>query len=178
MALKLIKLTTEYKRQLCEMISEWKDDLERTGAKPIPAPLFGNDSEDIDRYIDGLEYKTATVDKVPDSVFFLFDEEKDRLLGAVHIRHYLNEFLAKYSGHIGMGIRPSERRKGYASEMLKLAYAECGKLGIDRVVITCDKDNAGSARAIVRSGGVLEQEFISPAGTARQRYTINIYREK
>ena len=172
--LKLIKLTKDYEKQLREMLDEWKAELERTGAKPIPAPLFRNDPFDIGRYIDGLEYKTPTEAMVPDSVFFLYDSERDILIGAVHIRHYLNDTLRKWSGHIGIGIRPSERRRGHASEMLRLALAECKKLGIDRVQITCDKENKGSVGVIVKNGGTIECEFLSPEGKERQRYIIDI----
>jgi predicted acetyltransferase len=172
--LKLIKLTKDYEKQLREMLDEWKAELERTGAKPIPAPLFRNDPFDIGRYIDELEYKTPTEAMVPDSVYFLYDSERDILIGAVHIRHYLNDALRRWSGHIGIGIRPGERRKGHATEMLRLALVECKRLGIDRVQITCDKENIGSAKAIIKNGGVPECEFLSPNGAERQRYIIII----
>ena len=171
--LRLIKITEEYQAQLTEMISEWKDDLEKSGAKPVPAVIFKNDPADMQKYIRELEYKTAADGMVPDSVFFLYDDEADRLLGAVHIRHYLNDALAQWSGHIGIGIRPSERRKGYATQMLRLALDECRRLGIDSVQITCNKENIGSAKAIIKNGGVLEKEFSSPDGVTRQRYRIN-----
>ena len=172
--LELIKLSKDYEDQLRDMLDEWKSELERTGAKPIPAPLFRNDPSDIGRYIDGLEHKIPAGGMVPDSVFFLYDRKRDVLIGAVHIRHYLNDALREWSGHIGIGIRPSERRKGHATEMLRLALAECKKLGIDRVQMTCDKENIGSAGAIVKNGGILEREFLSPEGKERQRYIINI----
>lgn len=108
------------------------------------------------------------------SVFFLLDEDRDRLLGAVNIRHYLNDSLLKEGGHIGDGIRPSERRKGYATEMIRLALIECKKLGIDKVLMTCDKDTIGSAKSIVKNGGVLENEFVNSDGDVEQRYWISI----
>lgn len=107
-------------------------------------------------------------------MFFLLDEDRDRLLGAVNIRHYLNDSLLKEGGHIGDGIRPSERRKGYATEMIRLALLECKKLGIDKVLMTCDQDNIGSVRAIVKNGGVLENEFVNAEGHVEQRYWISI----
>lgn len=107
-------------------------------------------------------------------MFFLLDEDRDRLLGAVNIRHYLNDALLKEGGHIGDGIRPGERRKGYATEMIRLALIECKKLGIDKVLMTCSKDNIGSARSIVKNGGVLESEFVNSDGDIEQRYWISI----
>ncbi|MBQ5311205.1 MAG: GNAT family N-acetyltransferase [Oscillospiraceae bacterium] len=172
--LRLIRLTEEYAHVLTDMLAEWRADLAKSGAKPIPGPIF-REYHDIGDYIAHLEHKTASEGIVPDSVLFLLDDDRDILLGAVHIRHYLNDALAEWSGHIGMGIRPSERRKGYASEMLRLALDECRRLGITTVQITCNKENTGSARAIIKNGGILAREFPAPDGTERQRYLINIF---
>ena len=111
---------------------------------------------------------------VPSSVFFLLDIDRDRLIGAVDIRHYLNERLLRDGGHIGDGVRPSERRKGYATEMIRLALIECGKLGINKVLMICNKDNIGSAKSIIRNGGVLENEITDPDGVTEQRYWITL----
>ncbi len=174
MKLRLIKLTKAYERQLCEMIDEWKADQERNHTNHSPWAIFRNDCHDFDYYLDHLEVREATDGLVSDSVFFLLDEERDRLLGAVNIRHYLSESLLKEGGHIGDGIRPSERRKGYATEMVRLALIECRKLGIDRVLMTCEKSNIGSAKSIIRNGGVLENEFVNSDGEIEQRYWITL----
>lgn len=174
MGLKLIKLTEEYEKQLGEMIDEWKKDQEINHTNHSPWAIFKNDYHDFDRYLEQLEVKTATEDRVPDSVFFLLDEEKNRLLGAVNIRHDLNAALLQEGGHIGAGVRPSERRKGYATEMIRLALLECKKLGIDRALVTCDKENVGSAKAIVKNGGVLENDFVNSDGEVEQRYWITL----
>jgi predicted acetyltransferase len=174
MKLKLIKLTKEYEQQLGEMIDEWKVDQELNHTNHSPWAIFKNDYHDFDHYLEHLEVKTASEGLVPDSVFFLLDEDRNRLLGAVNIRHYLNEALLREGGHIGDGIRPGERRKGYASEMIRLALIECRKLGIDRVLMTCDKDNVGSVKSIIKNGGVLENEFVNSDGVTEQRYWISI----
>ena len=174
MALKLIKLTREYEKQLGEMIDEWKEDQEINHTNRSPWAVFKNDYHDFEHYLADLEIKTETENRVPDSVFFLLDEDRNRLLGAVNIRHYLNDSLLREGGHIGDGIRPSERRKGYATEMIRLALIECRKLGIDKVLMTCEKDNTGSARSIMKNGGVLENEIINSDGEIEQRYWITI----
>lgn len=110
---------------------------------------------------------------VPDSTFFCLDEERDIMVGAVNIRHYLNDYLLAHGGHIGDGIRPSERRKGYATKMIGLALEECRKLGITRVLLVCDKDNIGSAKSIVKNGGILENE-VEQDGMVEQRYWIEL----
>ena len=174
MGLKLITLNRAYEKQLGEMIDEWKADQEQNHTDRSPGAIFKYDYHDFDSYLAHLELKEPKDGKVPTSVFFLLDEERDRLLGAVDIRHYLNEFLLREGGHIGDGIRPSERRKGYGTEILRLALTECGKLGIDRVLVTCYKDNVGSAKAIQKNGGVLENEIVCADGAIMQRYWITL----
>ena len=174
MKVKLIKLTKEYYFHLKEMIDEWKEDIEKNNTNHSPWAIFKNDYKDFDYYLDNLEFKEVREGKVPDSVFFLLDEERNILLGAVNIRHYLNDYLLKYAGHIGDGIRPSERRKGYATKMISLALQECKKLGIEKVLMVCDKDNIGSRKSIMNNGGILENEFVDEKGKVNQRYWINI----
>ena len=174
MALKLIKLTKEYEKQLGEMIDEWKLDQEINHTNHSPWAIFKNDYHDFDYYLDNLELKEPRDGLVPDSTFFLLDDERNILLGAVNIRHYLIDFLLLHGGHIGDGVRPSERRKGYATEMIRLALLECKKLGIDKVLIICDKDNIGSMKSIVKNGGVLENEIVGKDGRIEQRYWINL----
>ena len=76
--------------------------------------------------------------------------------------------------HIGDGIRPSERKKGYATKMIALALEECKKLNIDRVLMVCFKDNIGSSKCTINNGGVLENEIIHEDGTIDQRYWIKL----
>ncbi|MCR4911425.1 MAG: GNAT family N-acetyltransferase [Bacilli bacterium] len=172
--LRLIKLTKNYQRQLVEMIEEWKQDIEINHTNGSPWAIFKNDCHDFDYYLSNLELKEAKDGYVPDSTFFLYDEERDILIGAVNIRHYLNEKLLREGGHIGDGIRPSERRKGYATKMIGLALIECKKLGIDRVLMICNKENIGSAKSIINNGGVLENEFVDEGGNIEQRYWIEL----
>lgn len=172
--IKLIKLTNKYKLQLAEMIDEWKLDQELNHTNHSPWVLFKNDYNDFDNYLNNLELKEEKDGKVPNSVFFLFDDERDRLIGAVSIRHYLNDFLLREGGHIGDGIRPSERRKGYATLMISLALDECKKLGIKKVLMVCDKDNIGSKKSIINNGGILENEIVNIDGNVDERYWIEI----
>lgn len=88
--------------------------------------------------------------------------EGDIYLGRVSIRHTLNPRLREFGGHIGYEIRPSARRRGYATLALKLALERCRELGIERALVTCDVDNLGSRRVIETNGGELEGEFTVP----------------
>lgn len=171
---RLIKLSEKYKDQLGEMIDEWKKDQEINHTSHSPWAIFKNDYHDFEYYLANLEVNAPEKDFVPDSTFFLLDDERDILLGAVNIRHDLNDYLLKHGGHIGDGIRPSERNKGYATKMIGLALEECRKLGIDRVLIVCDKDNLASAKSIINNGGVLEDELMNEDGTIEQRYWIDL----
>ena len=94
------------------------------------------------------------------------------MVGTVNIRHWLSEALLVNGGHIGDGIRPSERKKGYATKMIALALEECKKLNIDRVLMVCSKYNIGSAKSIINNGGIIENEIINDDGTIDQRYWI------
>lgn len=169
MKLKLVKLTTEYKPQLDEMMTEWT----ATGEQIIPYAIRKNDFRDFDKYLSELEIKETDGRLVPDSTFFCLDEERNIFVGAVNIRHYLNEGLLKTGGHIGDGVRPSERRKGVATKMIGLALEECKKLGIDRVMMACDDNNIGSAKSIENNGGKLENK-IEDDGKLVRRYWIEL----
>ena len=174
MNVRLIKLTKEYYNQLAEMIDEWKLDQEVNHTNHSPWAIFKNDYHDFDYYLENLELKEPKDGKVPDSVFFLLDVDRNILLGAVNIRHYLNDYLVKYAGHIGDGIRPSERRKGYATEMIRLSLIECKKLGIIKVLMVCDKSNIASRKSIIKNGGILENEFLDDKGEVQQRFWIEL----
>jgi predicted acetyltransferase len=78
-----------------------------------------------------------------------------------------------YSSHIGYGIRPSERKKGYAALMLSMALPIAKELGISKALITCDRDNLGSAKTIIKNGGVLENE-VQEEERVTQRYWVEL----
>lgn len=174
MNIELVKLTPEYKNQLFDMLSEWKKDIEINHTDSSPYMIFRNDYHDFDYYLENLEIKEETPEgRVPDTTLFCLDKDKNIFVGAVNIRHYLNEGLLATGGHIGDGIRPSERRKGYGTAMLALALEECKKLGIQKVLVTCNKDNIGSAKCIQKNGGILENE-VPEDDHLTQRYWINL----
>lgn len=89
------------------------------------------------------------------STFWLVDDELQRFLGQIDIRHQLTDSLLRYGGHIGYAIRLNEWNKGYGTLMLSLALPHARVLGIERCLITCDDDNIGSARVMEKNGFVL-----------------------
>lgn len=169
MNLKLIKASNKYKKQIIDMLEEWYASNE----KIVPYSIRKIDYHDFDYYCDNLDVKEKNSDKVPGSTFFCLDEDRDIVVGAINIRHYLNESLLLNGGHIGDGVRPSERRKGVATKMISLALQECKKLGIDKVLMVCDKKNIGSAKSIINNGGVLENEILVN-DIVEQRYWIEL----
>ena len=169
MNLKLIKASPEYRKQISDMLDEWYE----TGEKIVPYSICRIDYHDFEYYCANLEFKDTGSGFVPDSTFFCLDTDRDIAVGAVNIRHFLNESLLLNGGHIGDGVVPSERRKGIATAMIGLALAECKKLGIEKVLMVCNKDNIGSAKSIINNGGVLENEVVVD-GITEQRYWIDI----
>jgi predicted acetyltransferase len=167
----LIEPSAQYKKEYLEMVSEWKN----SGEKHIPWVLrfdstnFQSMIEELNRLRNDTELGE---NRVNSSTFWLASQDR-KLLGVVNIRHSLNNNLLNIGGHIGYGIRPSERQKGYATEMLRLALIEAKKLGINKALVTCDKDNIGSAKTIINNNGVLDSEAIINE-IEIQRYWIEI----
>lgn len=173
MALKLIKGSYEYKEQIIDMLKEWKEYNDTHDTNHSPGAIFKNSFDDFDDYLSNLDTDEPKDGLVPDTTFFCIDEQRNIIVGAVNIRHYLNEYLLLHGGHIGDGIRPSERRKGYATQMIGLALEECKKFGIKKVLMVCDKDNIGSMKSIIKNGGILENE-LNENGKIEQRYWIDL----
>ena len=172
MALKLVKLTYEYKKQLTDMLDEWlaaEQDFS-------PYAIRRLDYHDFDTYLANLEHRTREGLFVPDSVYFLLDTERNICLGAANLRHELGARNCVTGGHIGDGIRPSERRKGYATAMIGMVLEECRKMGLSKILMTCDPDNIGSAKSIMRNGGVYEST-VTDEGETQQRYWITLHEE-
>ena len=172
MTLSLVKLSPQYRRHLTEMLDEWY----ASGEKIIPYAIRRLDYHDFDNYLANLEVKHAGSGLVPDSTFFCLDTDRNRFVGAVNIRHYLNESLLLNGGHIGDGVRPSERRKGIARWMLAAMLDFCrDDVGLDRVLLLCRDYNEASRRTILSCGGVYESTVVRPTdGMNMERYWIEL----
>ena len=171
--LKLVFPTEEYKDQVEDFLQEHFDNNE--------FELHGDGEldtiKDFDKWLEKVRNDvkdTAEKHRVPATLFLAVRKSDNRMVGIIQIRHKLNEKLLKDCGHIGDGVRPSERQKGYATEMIKLALEECEKLGIRRVLMTCYKENIGSRKSIQNNGGILENEIIDEDGKTIQRYWISL----
>lgn len=110
--------------------------------------------KDLSRYEPGNDLPEGFVHSE-----YLWLVDGDDYLGRVSIRHSLNERLLQFGGHIGYEVRPSARRQGSATLMLKLALARCRELGIGQALLTCDDENTASWKVMEANGGVCEGTF-------------------
>ncbi len=139
-----------------EEITAFKQDFERTGSSMDgTGRLF---CVSVQEWLDHIHKQENRDDPntVPCFCYGLFQED-GRLLGLIQIRERLLGYLVEFGGHIGYCVRPSERRKGYAKDMLLRALRLCREMGLEKVMITCLEDNVGSAKTIEACGGVFEK---------------------
>ena len=133
--------------------------------------------EDMNQWYDWIcraeRPETCPPHWVPDTQYLGVRKSDGRIVGMLDIRHELNDACLQFFGNIGYSVRPSERRKGYAAEQLSLAMEICREMGMDRILVTCYRDNLASAKTILRNGGCLENEVTDGrSGRVLQRYWI------
>lgn len=169
-SIKLLRFDEILEKGYLDYIEEW----ELSGEKIVPwasrreGLSFDNLIERWTRDEADEVYKNGFV---PSTLYFLVDNE--RVLGAIHLRHELNEKLLQDGGHIGYGIRPSQRKKGYADLMLKKLLERLKEQDYNKVLITCDDENVGSARTIEKNGGIMENK-LEFEGEVVRRYWIKL----
>lgn len=141
--------------------------------------------EDVQSFDEWIDFERRLREKyksgyVPSEVFLAVRRNDDFVVGMIDFRHPLSDFLKNFGGNIGYSVRPSERRKGYASEMLGLILPFCREFGESRVLLTCDKGNVASQRTIIKNGGVIENEIADTVGLSKSgiilRFWISIQR--
>lgn len=109
------------------------------------------------------------------STYWLYDDIEDKIIGASNLRHYLTEDGYKTWGHIGYGIRPSKRRKGYATKLLKMTLEEAKEIGIGRVLLGAYEDNISSWKTMEKCGAEFEKTVIEEeTGLKIKRYWISL----
>lgn len=162
MRLYLAKPDLYFFKQYNEMMTEWSESGTQIAPWFLDKP-FDNleDFAEFIRMLDNCE--NANLDKKYSSTTSYFvTDENGRLIGAASLRHYLTAEGYKTWGHIGYGVRPGERQKGYATRILKMTLAEAKDKKIQRVLLGCHSSNAGSAKVIENCGGVFENTVADP----------------
>ncbi|MGG5170638.1 GNAT family N-acetyltransferase [Pseudarthrobacter sp. J1738] len=157
--------------------SSWVEAFkEFDGAQLDGAGAEGRTDEELtDPKAFGEFVDSLVADALPDSprkpgyvpCTYLWMVDTGTFVGSLAIRHELNDFLFNDGGHIGYSVRPSARRRGYASAALAEALPLAADLGISRVLVTCDEDNVGSRATIEKNGGVYED-----SRNGKRRYWI------
>ena len=136
-----------------------------------------NGSGSLDKIYDGYIFEEAldmclrledeeyakSVGKCPGKTFLLVREDDNKIVGTINLRWNLTDAMLKFGGHIGYGIRPTERRKGYNKINLYMVLKVAKKIGLDRVMLDCNVNNIGSDNTIKSLGGVLERTEVDPS---------------
>lgn len=123
---------------------------------------------------DNSNKMTVRKDWVLSTTFFAVRKSDRKIIGMADIRHEMNDFLRSYGGQIGIGIRPSERKNGYATEITKMAIQYCKEIGLSEVMVACYKENTASRKIILKCQGILEKEFIYNDHKVVQVYWITL----
>lgn len=154
--------------------------LEARSAVPTDNPTFLRDYRHGMTFADFLRVledhragRGLPPEVVPSSFLFAFDHE--RIVGRASIRHSLTAPLSKVAGHIGYAVLPEFRNLGYATQILRAAACFAHEvLGLDRVLVTCDDDNAASIRVIEKNSGVYENTYeAAELRVPKRRYWID-----
>lgn len=147
---------------------------ETMAAEDFAFALALGDDDDFAGYVERLarlQRGEPPLGRYVASTFLLADVD-GQVVGRSSIRHELNDFLRHEGGHIGYCVLPGHRRRGHATEILRQSLEIAHERGVDRVLVTCDDDNVGSATIIERAGGVLEDTVVNEAGGLTRRYWI------
>lgn len=151
MNVSLLTPTTDLQEEYLDFYIEWKD----SGETMIPWVISKNPANFpamVQELLDAHNGINIPETWVPDSTYWLVTNN-NRIVGAVNIRHSLTEHLFNAGGHIGYGIRPSERRKGYATKLLALSLEKTKELDITKVLVVCDAVNTASEKRFYIAAG-------------------------
>lgn len=166
----LVQPTLDFKSEYIDFYQEWKE----SGEEMIPF-VIKKDPENFQSMLDYLSDCERGIEPpeswIPESsTYWLIDYNE--IIGVVNIRHRLTEALFNAGGHIGYGIRPSKRRKGYATQILSLALEKAKDLKLEKVLLVCSSTNIASKKVILNNGGISDKDFIDERNNTLKRYWI------
>lgn len=172
--LMLVKPSKKHIRQLKKVRKEFLDaNSSMDGTSELKK--YTNISEWLLKLKNKEKAELLPKDKVPATLFILVRKNDKKIIGFIDVRHYLNDFLLKYGGHIGYSIRPSERNKGYGNRILAEGLKYCKQMGMDKVLVTCIDGNTASERVILNNKGKYEStNYLDTENVYIKRFWINL----
>lgn len=161
--MRLVFPTLEYKEKATEYIREFYEyNSEINGSGALDRFLRESTYEEwLAKIRKDIDIANVEKPRVPALTYFYVREEDERIVGMINIRLALSDFLREEGGHIGYSVRPTERRKHYATDMLKAGVEVLNTIGINEVLVSCDKENIASSGTILNNGGRLIKEKYS-----------------
>jgi len=172
MNIKLVQPSQEHEEWYHSMIKEFLDN----GEGIMPKQMQFREKEIYETFLSRIQDQKDWINLkpwyVPWTLYFIVNEDGNVIWWSA-IRHYLSKELLIHWWHISHGIKPSERWKWYATKALKLALLEAKKLWIDKVMLTCDKNNLASARTIVKNWWILDYEYLHEWIMIQKRWIEN-----
>lgn len=167
----LVRPTLEHKDRADDFKREFFDNREFI----INSDELLDKTDDYNEWLisvtNNTHYETVNPNWVVTDTFFAVDES-DRIVGIIDLRHTLNEFLKDF-GNCGYSVRPSERRKGYATEMLRLILGIAANAGLSELRLVAESTNEPSVKTIMKNGGIYERSFESQ-GKQADVYRISL----
>ena len=174
----LVRPTIAHKAQALDMVAEFAGHGSTINGDGFLSDFLRDSSyeawvEQLERASDPM---TCPADHAPALTYFGVRESDGCIVGMIDLRLELNDHLRTHGGHIGYAVRPTERGKHYATDMLKAALEIHKERGTSELLLICSKENTASAKVITNCGGVLMDEIHNDIyGQILQRYTIMLF---
>ena len=169
--IKLKRPVKEYENEALAFNQEFIDNGENT----INGSELLDRMESYDEWhktvTDNISEETVNPSWVVTDTYFAFDDN-DRIVGIIDLRHELNDFLKDF-GNSGYSVRPSERRKGYATQMLGLIVKRAEEIRLERLQLSVERTNEPSVKTIIKNNGKYERSF-EFEGEEADVYIINL----
>lgn len=171
---KLVSPSLKYEKEL----NDFKEEVLKSGSNDMFAGCGDLGKMAVPEFIEYSKLlskkETCPKDKVPSDYYLMIRTEDACLVGMIDLRHHIDHpILRVWGGHIGYSIRPSEQGKGYAPLMLKLDLEKAKELGLNKVLVTCSRNNQRSMKTIISCGGKYENS-VKVENEMIDRYWIDL----